>query len=63
MEKDFENFIITRCEAALMGNDDYLVLREKECDPEEVEDMEHIICYKQGFSDALKIIMKCSQKM
>lgn len=54
--KEFEEFIVTRCQKAL-DNDDYLALDRRTCEPEEIEDMRQILCYKQGFVDALKICM------
>ncbi len=60
MEKDFEDFIVARCEKALLNNQNYIESRD--CEPEEVQDMAQIICYKQGFNDAIKIL-NCSQKM
>lgn len=56
VDKDFEEFIVTRCQRAL-DNDDYLSLDRATCEPEEVEDMQQRLCYRQGFIDAMKIFM------
>jgi hypothetical protein len=62
MEKDFEDFIVARCETAKLSNGEYLKHERKDCDPEEVQDLAQIICYKQGFKDAMSLFV-CSQKM
>ena len=62
MEKDFENFIVTRCETALLNNEKYLEHERGDCSPEEVQDIAQITCYKQGFKDAMNVL-RCSQAM
>jgi len=62
MEKDFEDFIVTRCETALLNNQNYLEHEHGDFAPEEVQDIAQIICYKQGFKDAMNVL-KCSQTM
>jgi len=55
LEKDFEDFIVKRCEEAKLSNDDYLRHERGRFAPEEVQGMAEIICYQKGFSDATKI--------
>lgn len=62
MERDFEDFIVTRCERAKLEDDEYLEKERGSSEPEEVQGMAEIVCYKKGFSDAMAII-QCSQKM
>lgn len=63
LEKDFEEFIVARCSAALIGNKEYLSLMDREHEPEEENDMSNTICYRQGFRDAMTLLLKCSHKM
>jgi hypothetical protein len=56
LEKDFENFIAKRCESALLESDEYLLLEKEDSDPAMTQGLAEIICYKKGFSDAMKII-------
>ena len=63
MEKDFENFIAKRCECALMSDENYVKKEQGENVNEiELQIIVETICYKKGFSDAMKVI-KCSQEM
>lgn len=55
MEKDFEEFIAKRCEEALLENEEYLELEYGESSDVEVQETAEIICYKKGFSDAMKV--------
>jgi len=58
MEKDFEEFIAKRCEKALLENREYLEKEHIEDDMEGLQEKAEILCYKKGFSDALKIFDK-----
>ena len=63
MEMDFENFIAKRCECALMSDENYVKKEQGENVNEiELQIIVETICYKKGFSDAMKVI-KCSQEM
>jgi len=60
LEGDFEDFVATRCETAKLENKEYLKLeRNDTASEEEVQEVAETICYKKGFSDALKL-MKCN---
>lgn len=56
MEKDFEDFIFKRCETALLENEEYLKLEQDGSDNELIQELAETICYKKGFSDAIKLI-------
>jgi hypothetical protein len=56
LDKDFENFVATRCETALLESDDYLKLERGDCDPVGVQGLAETICYKKGFSDAVNLL-------
>jgi len=55
LEKDFENFVSSRCETALLENEEYLKLEHSDSDQVELQGLAEIICYKKGFYDAIKL--------
>lgn len=57
MKRDFEEFVIKRCEGALLENINYIENeRRGSWGTEEMQGEAEAICYKKGFSDALKIL-------
>lgn len=62
MEKDFENLIVARCAKTLTSNEKYVELTRSDAEQEEVQDMAQILCYAQGYADAMAVI-NYSQKL
>jgi hypothetical protein len=60
---DFYNFIIKRCEEALLENEEYITKEHKsEQTSDDLQEMAEVLCYKKGFMDAMHIL-KCSHIM
>ena len=56
MNKDFEEYVMKRCQIAEAENEDFINL-EKTCNDElYVRTYAEEICYKKGFSDAIKLL-------
>ena len=62
MEKDFEDFIVARCETALLNDQNYLDHGNGNFVAEEVRDIVQSVCYRQGYKDAMKVYL-CSQSV
>lgn len=63
MKKDFDEFIVKRCEVALLENQEYIQLeRSRTATQEELQALAETICYKQCFNDFVAK-QKCSRKM
>jgi hypothetical protein len=56
LEKDFEDFIIARCERALEDNEEYMRLEQSgEVSQDKLQSMAEVLCYKQCFKDMMAI--------
>jgi hypothetical protein len=51
VEKAFEDFIVARCEAAKLENEDYIECERANSEPEEVQAKAEIVCYLKGIKD------------
>jgi hypothetical protein len=59
MNKEFEEYVAKRCEKTLLSSKDYIEKEKNEdCDRDELQEIAERICYKQGFLDAVKMMMK-----
>jgi hypothetical protein len=55
--QDFIQFASERCDKALAENDGYLAKeRDPESDPSDVQAEAEIICYLQGYRDAMNMM-------
>ena len=58
MEKDFESFVIARCENALKENEEYMRIElSGKLEPEELQSIAEEICYVQGFEDCKAMLL------
>lgn len=59
MNKEFDDYIAKRCEKILLSDKNYIA-KEKEdgFDEDELQEMAEKICYKQGYFDAIKMMME-----
>jgi hypothetical protein len=55
MENDFYEFAAKRCEKALLDCPEYMNLEHNEDTQENLQEIAEIICYRQGFKDAMKL--------
>lgn len=55
MDKDFEEFVITRCRKALEENEDYMKAEQSGENQNKLQAMAEIICYKKAVADLLTI--------
>jgi hypothetical protein len=65
LNKAIEELIIKRCEVAKMEDAEYLECERGKREPEEVQSLAEIACYKKGLRDAknLYMLLECSEKM
>lgn len=61
MDKDFMQYVYSRCAEALMENKEYAKLeRDKNSDQDEVQAKAEELCYIKGYKDALKLILNAN---
>lgn len=58
MNKDFMQYVYTRCEKALTENIEYMALEREGKDQDAIQAKAEGLCYIQGFNDAMQLIMK-----
>lgn len=61
MYDEFDLFVAKRCENALLKNEEYTELTSKGCE-DELQSMAEILCYKQGWKDAVKMLIDSQDK-
>lgn len=57
MDKDFMQYVYSRCEEALINNAEYMKLEREKADPDEIQSRAEELCYIQGFRDSMRIFM------
>ena len=56
-DKDFMQYVYARIEKALTDNREYIELEgNKDAEPEEVQAKAEVLCYIQGYKDALSLL-------
>ena len=59
MEKDMYEYVAKRCENALLESEKYASLEQSGISDDEKQEVDEIIIYEKGFSDAVKMILRC----